>query len=114
MAARPANTGGWAGVSSSEIHSAFIDRITNGIAKLTWNDGFGNKRNLPLEFVYPTICEDIPDWVDVHGSSCETYASSGWCDDPNHVDYAVDGVSAHEACRASCPNLCGEKRAFYI
>ena len=51
-------------------------------------------------------CDDIPDWVDVDGMTCNDYASKGWCVEPSHYDLAVNGVSAHEACGTSCPELC--------
>ena len=53
------------------------------------------------------MCVDISDWVDADGDTCETYASGGYCGDYNIYEFAVNGISAHEACGASCPNLCG-------
>ena len=40
--------------------------------------------------------------------TCGDYVSEGWCEDISHDSFAVNGVSAHEACGASCPELCGE------
>ena len=68
------------------------------------------RRRLPEEWGLPetTGCEDIPGWEDADGVTCVVYASEGWCEDLSHYNYAVNGVSAHEACGTSCPELCGE------
>jgi hypothetical protein len=53
-------------------------------------------------------CEDISGWADADGMTCGDYVSEGWCENISHDSFAVNGVSAHEACGASCPDLCGE------
>jgi hypothetical protein len=56
-------------------------------------------------------CADIPGWEDVNGYTCGDYASVGSTLSTEGCQgrlYAVNGVSAHEACGASCPELCGE------
>ena len=108
-----------------------IDRITNGIAKVTWNDGFGNRRFLPLEFVYPNstqpLCYDNMNWEDSSSYGCSVYASL-WCggatqeNDGSYsgngevTDSRYAGMGAEENCCAcgKQPDPPGEKRAFYL
>ena len=54
------------------------------------------------------LCADISGWEDSTGLPCSEYASLGYCAETTHANYAVDGVSATEACRGSCANLCAE------
>ena len=68
----------------------------------------------------------MPDWTDVDGDTCavisgvgkweteQIYGGLGKCKEESHYDYAVDGVSAHEACRTSCPDLCSKKPTLHL
>ena len=48
-----------------------------------------------------TLCEDIPDWADSDGDTCDTYARRGWCASPWIPRYApASGISAAVACCA--------------
>jgi hypothetical protein len=55
------------------------------------------------------LCDDISGWVDSEGKTCIQYVSLNHCTGLEHDQFAVDGISAEQACRTSCPNLCPPK-----
>jgi hypothetical protein len=74
----------------------------------------------------------MPGWMDADGDTCavlsgvgkwetsQNYGGLGKCKEESHYDYAVawnglgEGVSAHEACRTSCPDLCSKKPTLHL
>ena len=48
----------------------------------------------------PVACQDVAGWADADGSTCATYEREGWCHQSWVAHYAVDGLSARDACCA--------------
>jgi hypothetical protein len=71
-----------------EIQQAVITSITNGVARLTWNDGYTSKRNVPLEFVYT-------------GANVTWTTSAGDCGG-NDADPGGGNLGSVEVCQAAC------------
>lgn len=64
-------------------------------------------------------CEDIPGWMDKNGNTCKTYATQGWCCEPNmphcNAAYAnIAGQDSDDGCCATCSSACVDDDALAL